>query len=99
MKSSGLQLPYSRAHLAERLARVMQASRSIRSEVALTVCESRKIRIASERLRASSSLAARARAFKSEQAQQMAQAIAQVLCSRGLAAFVATQPEDTALFQ
>jgi hypothetical protein len=107
MKSPGLQGSSRRAELSERLAGVMQASRTIRSEVALAICESSEMRLASRRLRMEShrttSRSAAAmqglRATKAQERQRMAHAIAQVLCSGGYIAFVATPPQDTALVQ
>jgi hypothetical protein len=85
----------------------MQASRAIRSEVALTICESSEMRLASRQLRLDSQLtaagsAACRRKLQSrnvEKIRGVAEAIAQILSRRGYSAFVAEQPRDTALFQ
>jgi hypothetical protein len=107
MKSSGIQFSSSRAELAKRLASVMQASRTIRSEVALTICESSEMRLASRQLRMDSlqttkRSAASRQGFPARKAQRphwIAYAIAQLLSSRGYSAFVAAQPQDTASAQ
>jgi hypothetical protein len=107
MKSPGIHINLSRVELAARLDGVMQASRAIRSEVALTICESREMRIASRQLRMESSRtnqrsAASRRGLpgsKAQRSQWMAHAIAQVLSGRGYSAFVAAQPRDTASIQ
>ena len=85
----------------------MQASRAIRSELALTIRESREMRLASRQLRRDSLEAARWIAARRQDLQPsnrqsghwMAHAIAQVLTTHGYPAFVAGQTEDTALIQ
>lgn len=107
MKSPGIPIYSSRAVLADRLANIMQVSRAIRSEVALTICESSEMRIASRQLRGESLRTTKgsgARRQKSRECQAMrrervAQTIAQVLCGRGYTAFVVMQPHDTATLQ
>jgi len=107
MKSPSLQISYRREELAERLAGVMQASRTIRSEAALTICESIETRLVSRQLRMESQRTSRRRAagmdglrtMKAQQRRWMAQAIAQVLSSGGYIAFVSTPPQDTVLIQ
>ncbi len=107
MKSPDLQISSSRSELAERLASVMHSSRAIRSEVALTVCESSEIRIASRQLRRDSvrtarqSAAARQRleAQQAPRRRRIAHAVAQVLSSQGYHVFLAAPPQDTALIQ
>lgn len=93
--------------LLDRLSSVMQASRAIRSEVAVTICESREMRLASRQLRldihrTSAGSAACRRKLQSRETEKfrgVAEAIAQILSRRGYSAFVAAQPRDTALIQ
>jgi len=107
MKSPGVQASFRRAELAERLASVMQAAQAIRSEAALTICESNEVRIASRQLRIEShrtSLTSAAgrqgrQTPKKPEPRQIAQMIAQVLSARGYLAFVAAAPQDTASLQ
>lgn len=107
MKSPGIQIYPSRAELAARLDGVMQASRAIRSEVALTICESREMRIASRQLRMESQRTSRQSAAsrrglsgsKAQRSQWIAHAVAEVLSGRGYPAFVAAPPQDTASIQ
>jgi hypothetical protein len=96
----------SRADLAGRLSNVMQASRAIRSEVALAICESRETRLASRQLRmhclqTSSESAAqrRRRAPNKERGKRIAHAIAQVLSRQGYSVFVTAPSQDTASLQ
>jgi len=104
----------SRADLVNRLSVVLQASRTIRSEVALTICESsemrlasRQLRVASEQLRQDSSRTAagsaacrrRPQARKTERIPGIAEAIAQILSSQGYSAFVMSQDQETASIQ
>jgi len=85
----------------------MQAARVIRSEVALTICESSETRIASRQLRMDSMRTAhgsaawrqRLLAQKAQRRRWIAHAIVQVLASRGYAAFVTTPSLDTASIQ
>jgi hypothetical protein len=89
------------------LASVIQASRAIRSDLALTICKSSEMRLASRQLRidameASQGSAAWRRglhARKAQRSQLVANAIARILSSRGYTAFVAEQPQDTAPIQ
>jgi hypothetical protein len=107
MKSPGLHISAGRAELAERVAAVMQAARVIRSELALTICESSEMRIASRQLRmdsvritrGSSAWRQRLVARKAQRQRWMAHAIVQALASRGYAAFVAAPSGDTASIQ
>ncbi len=107
MKSSERNISASRAELMERLAAVMQASRTICSEVALAVCESSEMRIASRQLRLESigttvRIAASRQSLRPRKARKhqcIADMIVQVLSSRGYSAFVAEQPRDTASIQ
>jgi hypothetical protein len=106
MKSSGRHISGSRYELMERLATVMQASQTIRSEVALSICESSEMRIASRQLRLESSRTTwRSEASrqgltrKPRKYQHLADAIVQVLSRRGYSAFVAGRPQDTATIQ
>jgi len=100
MKSPGTPISSSRAKLAARLANVISASRAIRSEVALTICESTEMRIASRRTRMDSLRSAPQHCHqRAERSQWVAHAIAQVLSSRGYSAFVASAPNDTASIQ
>jgi hypothetical protein len=93
--------------LLDRLSSVMQASRAIRSEVAVTICESSEMRLASRQLRLDSHRTAAVSAAwrrklqsrKTEKFRGVAEAIAQILSRQGYSAFVATQPRDTALIQ
>jgi hypothetical protein len=106
MKSPGVATA-SRLDLVQRLSDVMHASRTIRSEVALTICESNEMRLASRHLRMESlrttevSVAGRRklRARKAEQRRWMAHAVAQLLSSKGYSVFVAEAPQDTASVQ
>jgi hypothetical protein len=106
MKSPGLHIS-SDAEVVVRLASVIQASRAIRSEVALSICESSEMRIASRQLRMESARTTRGiaawrqsqRARKAQRRQWMAQTIAEVLSNRGYAAFVAASWQDTASLQ
>ena len=93
--------------LQYRLSNVMQASRAIRTEVALAICESSEMRLASRQLRwdshvtAAESAACR-RKLQSRQTENIrvvAEAIAQILSRQGYSAFVAAQARDTALIQ
>ena len=85
----------------------MQASRAIRSEVALTICESSELRISSRQLRLESvrttGLSAaqrqRVRPRQPRRYRDIADAIVQVLSRRGYCAFVAEQPQETASIQ
>ncbi len=107
MKSPGLHISASRADLAERVASVMQAARVIRSEVALTICESSEMRIASRQLRMDSARTAQGSAAcreclvarEAQRRRWIAHAIVQVLSSRGYSAFVAAPFRDTASIQ
>ena len=107
MKSLGTPVSSSRAALAARLASVMRASQAIRSEVALTICESSESRLASQQLRMDSARATQLcstwrggqRSRQAQQHQWIAHAIVQVLSSRGYAAFLAEPPQDTASIQ
>jgi hypothetical protein len=107
MKSAETHISTSRADLVERLANVMDASRAIRSEVALSICESSEMRIASRQLRMDSSRMAERSAVRRRDLQArkaewrwwIAHSIAHLLSSRGYSAFVAAQPRDTASVQ
>ncbi len=107
MKSLGTPDSFSRAELAARLASVMRASQAIRSELALTICESSESRLASQQLRMESARATQhsstwrrgQRSRKAQQHQWIAHAIVQVLSNRGYAAFLAEPPQDTASIQ
>lgn len=107
MKSSGAQVVLRRAELAERLASVRQASRAIRSEAALTICESAEMRIASRQLRMESNRTSQKSAawrqgwqtHQKPEVRWIAQTIAQILSDRGYVAFVAAPPQDTATLQ
>jgi hypothetical protein len=89
------------------LSNVMRASGNIRSELALTICESSEMRVASRQLRMDTlrttqrSVAGRRnlRARKAEPRYRMAHAVAQLLSNRGYSVFVAEAPEDTASIQ
>jgi hypothetical protein len=106
MKSPGISTD-SRVDLVQRLSNVMYASRTIRSELALTICESNEMRMASRQLRMDSvrttelSAAGRRklRVRKTERRRWMAHAIAQLLSSKGYLVFVAEPPKDTASVQ
>jgi hypothetical protein len=106
-KSPGIQIPSGRNNLGERLALVMQASRAIRCQLAITICESGEMRLASRQLRWDSRqttqwIAARRHQLRPSNRQSshsIALAIAQVLTSHGYCAFVAGQIEDTASIQ
>jgi hypothetical protein len=111
----------SRADLRNRLSNVMQASRTIRGEVALTICESSEMRLAARQRRlasqqtrvaseqmllhhlrtsaASAPCREQPQVCETESIRGIADAIAQILSRRGYAAFVATQPLDTASIQ
>jgi hypothetical protein len=107
MKSPGVQISFSRAELAERLSGVVRASRAIRSEAALTMCESAEMRIASRQLRMESFRATQKCAAwrqgphprRTERNQRIAQAVAEMLSACGYVAFVAAPPQDTASIQ
>jgi hypothetical protein len=98
----GVQIVTDRADLVERLAVVLHSSRTIRSEIALAMRESSDLRVAARQLRIESlrtaeqsapwrrDLAAR----KAERRRRIAQAIVQVLSSRGYSAFTAPRPEN-----
>ncbi len=91
----------------ERLESVIQASRAIRSEVALTICESSEIRLASRQLRGDSirttagTAAVRRilRVRKTQRIRGIADAIAEILSRQGYAAFLGGDPQDTASIQ
>jgi hypothetical protein len=93
--------------LLDRLSSVMQASRAIRSEVALTICESSEMRLVSRQLRLDSHRTAEGSAAcrrklqsrETEKTRGVAEAIAQILSRRGYSAFVSAQARDTALIQ
>jgi hypothetical protein len=96
----------TRADLLERLAAVMQASQAIRSELARTICESNETRLASRQLRGESvrttgiaAVRRRMQVRKRQRIRGIADAIAEILSSRGYAAFVAGDPQDTASIQ
>jgi hypothetical protein len=93
-KSPGIQISSGLNNLGERLAIVMQASRAIRSELALTICESSEMRLASRQLRTKG-----LQTTHRQSSHWIAHAIAQVLTSHGYCAFVAGQTEDTASIQ
>lgn len=105
--NSGKRTVTSRTEMVERLANVMQASRTIRSEVALTIWESSEMRVASRQLRMESlrmtahSTASRRNlhTLKAEQRRWLAQTIAHLLSSRGYSTFVAEPTQDTASVQ
>jgi hypothetical protein len=107
MKSPGGQASFRRAELAERLASVMQASRAIRSEAALAICESTEMRIASRQLRMESYRTSQKSAAwrqgqhppQKPEPRQIARTIAQMLSARGYLAFVAAPSQDTASIQ
>jgi hypothetical protein len=107
MKSPGLHISTGREELTERVASIMQATRVIRSEVALTICESSEIRIASRQLRMESVRTTQGSAAwrqhllarKAQRRLWMAQAIVKVLASQGCSAFVASAPPDSASIQ
>jgi hypothetical protein len=93
----------NRENLANRLANVLQASRSIRAELELTICESSETRLKSRHLRRTA--AGRAASPRKMQVRQtpsigaVADSIAQILSNRGYSAFVMAPPRDTALIQ
>jgi hypothetical protein len=97
----------NRAELLTRLATVMEASRAIRSEVALTISESREMRLASRQLRGDSFRTSAESAMyrqnlqgrKSQRIRGIADAIAEILSRQGYAVFVAGEPQDTASVQ
>jgi hypothetical protein len=97
----------SRADLLDRLATVMQASRAIRSQVALTICESSEMRLVSRQMRGGSlRISAESAAYrrklqvrKTKRVRGIADAIAEILSSRGYSAFVMGTPQDTASIQ
>jgi hypothetical protein len=107
MKSPSLHISAGREELNARVATVMQATRALRSEVALTICKSSEIRIASRQLRMDSvrtteGTVAWRQYLLARQAQRrlwMAQAIVKVLASQGCSAFVASAPPDSASIQ
>jgi hypothetical protein len=102
-----LQGEHSQTDPLARLASVIQASRAIRSEVALSICESSEIRLASRQLRGDSirttagTAAVRRvlRARKPQRIRGIADAIAEILSRQGYAAFLAGDPQDTASIQ
>jgi hypothetical protein len=85
----------------------MQISQAIRSEVALTICESSEMRLASQQLRMDSAEASRRSSTRrrdrhprqAQRHQWIAHAIMQVLSNRGYSAFLAEPPQDTASIQ
>jgi hypothetical protein len=91
----------------ERLASVIQASRAIRSEVALTICESSDTRLASRQLRrdsrrtsaATAAIRRKPRVRKNQGIRVIADAIAEILSRQGYAGFVAGDSQDTASIQ
>jgi hypothetical protein len=91
----------------ERLARVIQASRAIRSEAALAICESSETRLASRHLRRESrrttaatvGIRRKLRVRKNQRIRLIADAIAEILSRQGYAAFVAGDSQDTASIQ
>ncbi len=97
----------SRADPLERLASVMEASLAIRSEVALTICESSELRLASRQLRGDSlrttagtaAVRRKLQVRKTQRIRGIAAAVAEILSRRGYAAFVAGDPQDTASIQ
>jgi hypothetical protein len=99
--------PTSQTDPLERLASVIQASRAIRSELALTICESSEMRLASRQLRGdtvrtTAGIAAVRRILRVRKTQRIrciADAIAEILSRQGYAAFVAGDPQDTASIQ
>jgi hypothetical protein len=112
MTSSGIQT--RRPELVERLSSVMQASRTLRSELALTICESSDMRLASRQLRLASQQLRLDRpripwggAERSQRLQTpkrptihgIADAIAQILSRQGYSVFVSEPPQDTASMQ
>ena len=108
MKSPGLHVSSHGSELAVRVAAVLQASRAIRSEVALTICESSEMRVASRQLRMDIRLTTNVIATqlqglrnkgKARRSQWIAQAIAQVLSTQGYSVFVEAPPTDTASVQ
>jgi hypothetical protein len=96
-----------RADLVVRLATVMQASRAIRSELALTIRKSCETRLASRQLRGNglrttagtAAVKRKLQVRKTQRIRGIADAIAEILSSRGYAAFVAGDPQDTASIQ
>jgi hypothetical protein len=92
MKSPGLHNSASRAELTERVATVMQAARVIRSELALTICESSEMRISSRQLRLDSARTTRGSsvwrqrlvARKAQRQRWIAHAIVQIPGKPGL---------------
>jgi hypothetical protein len=107
MKSPGTLISPSRAQLAARVATVRRASRDIRSEVALTICESSTVRIASRQLRMDTAGIIQVTSAprpgrhqgQAQRSQLIALAIAQVLSSRGYSVFVTSLPLETASVQ
>ncbi len=93
----------NRENLADRLANVLQASRAIRAEVELAICESNETRLESRRLRRIAvARAERPRKMQMRETQNIgavADAIAQILSNRGYSTFVLAPPQDTALIQ
>ena len=91
-----------REDLVERLAVAMHSSRVIRSEIALAIRESSDLRVAARQLRMDSLRAAEQSApwrrdlaaRKAERRRKIAQAIVQVLSSRGYSAFTEKQSEN-----
>ena len=107
MKSPGTLISPSRAQLAARVATVRRASLALRSEVALNICKSSAVRMASRQLRMDTAgiiqvTSAPRRSRHQGQAQRsqgIALAIAQVLSSRGYSVFVTSLPLETASVQ
>jgi hypothetical protein len=105
MTSPGQQT--SQADLLNRLATVIEASRAIRSQVALTICESGEMRLASRQLRedtlrttaVSAAYRRNLEVRKTQSVLKIADALAEALSSRGYSAFVIVQPQDTATIQ
>jgi hypothetical protein len=91
----------------ERLASVLQASRAIRSELALTICESSETRLASRQLRVDSrrtsvgtvAIRRKLKVCKTQRIRVIADAIAEILSRQGYTVFVAGDPQDTASIQ
>jgi hypothetical protein len=101
MPSSGIRT--DRENLADRLANVLQASRTIRAELELTICESSETRLKSQRLRRTAAgRPASPRKIEMRQTPSIgavAESIARILSNRGYSAFVLAPPRDTALIQ
>jgi len=90
---------YDQADLGERLATVLEASRAIRSKSALTVGESRKLRLAARESRIDGWLTNRVMARRQAARLWLARAIANALSEGGYPAFVVTAPQETASHQ